>query len=49
MPTSPISRDYGRFDELAEEFAERHRRGERPSLQEYIDQSIWDAPRDGVI
>jgi WD40 repeat protein len=31
------SRDYGRFDELAEEFAERYRRGERPSLQEYID------------
>src|SRR5262249_28357245 len=26
-----------RFDELAEEFAERYRRGERPSLQEYID------------
>ena len=31
------SRDYGRFDELADEFAERYRRGERPSLQEYID------------
>ena len=29
--------DYGRFDELAEEFAGRYRRGERPSLQEYID------------
>ena len=30
------SRDYGRFDELAEEFAERWRRGERPGLEEYI-------------
>jgi serine/threonine protein kinase/WD40 repeat protein/tetratricopeptide (TPR) repeat protein len=29
--------DYARFDELAEEFANRYRRGERPSLQEYID------------
>src|SRR6516225_1309896 len=37
MPTSPGTRDYGRFDELAEEFAERYRRGERPGLQEYID------------
>ena len=37
MSTSSDSRDYGRFDELAEEFAERYRRGERPSLQEYID------------
>jgi serine/threonine protein kinase/WD40 repeat protein/tetratricopeptide (TPR) repeat protein len=31
------SRDYGQFDELAEEFAKRYRRGERPSLQEYVD------------
>jgi hypothetical protein len=31
------SRDYGRFDELAEEFAARYRRGERPSLEEYVD------------
>jgi eukaryotic-like serine/threonine-protein kinase len=31
------SRDYGRFDALAEEFAERYRRGERPSLEEYVD------------
>ena len=31
------SRDYGRFDELAEEFAQRFRRGERPNFQEYID------------
>ena len=37
MATSPDSLDYGRFDELAEEFAERYRRGERPSLQEYVD------------
>ena len=37
MPTSSDSRDYGRFDELAEEFAERYRRGERPSLEEYVD------------
>ena len=31
------SRDYGRFDELADEFAERYRRGEVPSLQEFVD------------
>ena len=37
MSTAPGSRDYSRFDELADEFAERYRRGERPSLQEYID------------
>ncbi len=37
MSTTSGSRDYGRFDELAEEFAERFRRGERPSLQEYVD------------
>jgi hypothetical protein len=37
MSTSSGSRDYGRFDELAEDFAERYRRGERPSLQDYID------------
>src|SRR5262245_21746865 len=37
MPTTTSSADYGRFDELAEEFAARFRRGERPSLQEYID------------
>jgi WD40 repeat protein/serine/threonine protein kinase/tetratricopeptide (TPR) repeat protein len=29
--------EYGRFDELAEEFAERYRRGERPSVEEYVD------------
>ena len=37
MSTTSGSRDYGRFDELAEELAERFRRGERPSLQEYVD------------
>ena len=37
MSTSSGSHDYGRFDVLAEEFAERYRRGERPSLQEYVD------------
>jgi serine/threonine protein kinase len=37
MSTNTSSADYGRFDELAEEFAARYRRGERPSLQEYID------------
>ena len=37
MSTEFGTRDYGRFDELAEEFAERSRRGERPGLQEYID------------
>jgi WD40 repeat protein len=37
LSTTSGSRDYARFDELAEEFAERFRRGERPSLQEYVD------------
>src|SRR3954453_24211161 len=37
MSTKNSSADYGRFEELAEEFAARFRRGERPSLQEYID------------
>ncbi len=37
MSTEFGTRDYGRFDELAEEFAERHRRGERPSIEEYVD------------
>jgi WD40 repeat protein/serine/threonine protein kinase len=37
MSTEFGTRDYGRFDELAEEFARRYRRGERPSLEEYID------------
>src|SRR4051794_28053910 len=37
MSTNTSSADYNRFDELAEEFAARYRRGERPALQEYID------------
>src|SRR3954454_20855727 len=37
MSTNSSSADYGRFEELAEEFAARCRRGERPGLQEYID------------
>jgi WD40 repeat protein/serine/threonine protein kinase len=37
MSTVSGTRDYGRFDELAEEFAQRYRRGERPSLEEYVD------------
>ena len=37
MSTSSSSRDSGRFDELAREFAQRYRRGERPSLQEYVE------------
>jgi serine/threonine protein kinase len=39
MSTNTSSADYGRFDELAEEFAARFRRGERPSLQEFIDRA----------
>jgi eukaryotic-like serine/threonine-protein kinase len=40
MSTSSGSRDYSRFyelAELAEEYGERYRRGERPSLDEYVD------------
>jgi hypothetical protein len=37
MSKSSGSRDFGRFDELAEEFAQRYRRGERPGLEEYAD------------
>jgi eukaryotic-like serine/threonine-protein kinase len=37
MSTNTSAADYGRFEELAEEFAARFRRGERPSIQEYID------------
>src|SRR6476660_4827679 len=33
----PSSDKYLLLDQLAEEFAERYRRGERPSLKEYID------------
>jgi serine/threonine protein kinase/WD40 repeat protein/tetratricopeptide (TPR) repeat protein len=37
MSTSPGSHGYSRFDELAEEFAKRYRRGERPSVEEYVE------------
>jgi len=37
MSTTSGPRDYGRFDELAAEFAERFRKGEWPGLQEYVD------------
>jgi eukaryotic-like serine/threonine-protein kinase len=37
MTVSSDAHDYDRFDELAEEFAQRYRRGERPSLEEYVD------------
>jgi WD40 repeat protein/tetratricopeptide (TPR) repeat protein len=33
----PKSGEYDLLDQLVEEFAERYRRGQRPSLQEYID------------
>jgi hypothetical protein len=33
---SPMSNKYDQLDRLAEEFAERFRRGERPALTEYI-------------
>jgi eukaryotic-like serine/threonine-protein kinase len=36
MSTASNTQDYARFDELAEEFAERFRRGERPSVEEYV-------------
>lgn len=36
MPSSD-SHDYALIDQLAEEFAERFRKGERPSIQEYCD------------
>jgi hypothetical protein len=42
------ARDYGRFDELAEEFTQRVRRGERPSLEEYIDRLPQRAMRMGI-
>ena len=46
--TSSGSTDYGLFDQLAEEFAGRYRRGERPSLQAYIDRcpEMGDAIRE---
>ncbi len=35
--SSPNSEQYSLLDQLAEEFADRFRRGERPTLDEYID------------
>jgi hypothetical protein len=37
MSTSSGTRDYGRFDELAEEFAQQYRLGERSDPQQYVD------------
>ncbi len=37
MSVSPDSRAYGPFDDLAEEFVERYRRGDRPSIEEYME------------
>jgi hypothetical protein len=36
MSVTSDSRAHGRFDDLAEEFAERYRRGERPGVEEYV-------------
>ena len=47
MSTGSGTCDYGRFDELAEEFAQRYRRVERPSIGEYVDRlpkmAAWTA------
>jgi serine/threonine protein kinase/WD40 repeat protein/tetratricopeptide (TPR) repeat protein len=47
MPTSDSSRD-ALLERLAEEFVERHRRGERPALSEYISRhpDLADEVRD---
>jgi hypothetical protein len=37
MANHDSSQDYELLDRLAEEFAERFRKGERPSVQEYCD------------
>jgi eukaryotic-like serine/threonine-protein kinase len=37
MPSSSGSDEYARFDEFVEEFAERYRRGERPTVEEYVE------------
>jgi WD40 repeat protein/serine/threonine protein kinase len=37
MPQEFGTANYGRFDELAEEFAERYRRGEQPGVEEYVE------------
>ena len=36
MATTSGSRDYRKFDALADEFAARYRHGDRPSLDEYV-------------
>ena len=37
MTTHGMTSDHGPVDRLAEEFLERHRRGERPAIAEYIE------------
>src|SRR4051812_9714918 len=37
METSPPSSDHGPVDRLAEEFLERHRRGDCPEVSEYAE------------
>jgi hypothetical protein len=48
MSTELGASAYGRFDELAEEFVQRYRRGERPSVEEYVDRlpEMADAIRE---
>ena len=41
----PSDSDRNPLEELAEEFVERYRRGERPTLQEYIDRCPAAADR----
>src|SRR5436305_5527520 len=36
MATHGMASDHGPVDRLAEEFLERHRRGERPAIAEYV-------------
>jgi WD40 repeat protein/serine/threonine protein kinase/thioredoxin-like negative regulator of GroEL len=40
------SAEFARFDELAEEFSERLRKGEKPALQEYVDR--WPEMADAI-
>ena len=37
MSTPPTPSDHGPVDRLAEEFLDRHRRGERPAIAEYVE------------
>ena len=37
MATHGMTSDHGPVDRLAEEFLERHRRGERPAIAEYVE------------